>query len=319
METPAAGGYVDFSRFSALRESARADGGAALEQVADEFEAMMVELMLKSARDASGGDGLFDSEATQTYREMLDQQLAQQLAQGNDFGIGRSLMRQFAELLGDGEVTTNERERSADRAAKTPPPPVAELRRYQGPVREPRTRVPGIAAAARAPGGMDARKQFVAELAGHAETAAAELGVSPRAILAQAGLESGWGRHVIRHRDGHSSHNYFGIKAGPGWHGDTVRVPTTEYVGGRAVTVEAKFRAYPSAAAAFRDYVDFIGANPRYADALARGHSEAAYARGLAAAGYATDPRYAEKIIAIIETGDWGDMPRATPARDQGS
>ncbi|MEQ8660417.1 MAG: glucosaminidase domain-containing protein, partial [Gammaproteobacteria bacterium] len=154
--------------------------------------------------------------------------------------------------------------------------------------------------------------------AAHAEAAAAELGVSPRAILAQAGLESGWGRHVIRHRDGASSHNYFGIKAGPGWRGDSVRVPTTEYVGGRAVTVEARFRAYPSAAAAFRDYVDFIGANPRYANALARGDSEAAYARELAAAGYATDPRYAEKIIAIIETGDWGDLPRAAPAHDQG-
>lgn len=319
MDMPAAGGYVDFSRFSALRESARADGGAALEQVADEFEAMMVELMLKSARDASGGDGLFDSEATQTYREMLDQQLAQQLAQRNDFGIGRGLMRQFAELLGDTEAAASERERSVSRAAEAPPPSVAELRRYHGPLREPRTRGPGASTAARAVDGLDARRQFVSELAGHAEGAAAELGVSPRAILAQAGLESGWGRHVIRHRDGHSSHNYFGIKAGSGWQGDTVRVPTTEYVGGRAVTVEAKFRAYPSASEAFRDYVDFIGANPRYAEALARGGSEAAYARELAAAGYATDPRYAEKIIAIIETGDWGDLPRAMPARDQGS
>jgi flagellar protein FlgJ len=275
--------------------------------------------MLKSARDASNGDGLFDSEATQTYREMLDQQLAQQLAQRNDFGIGRGLMRQFAELLGDTESAASERERAARTGGEAPPPAVAELRRYHGPARESRTRVSAIGSATRASQGIDARRQFVAELATHAETAAAELGVSPRAILAQAGLESGWGRHVIRDRDGHSSHNYFGIKAGPGWHGDTVRVPTTEYVGGRAVTVQAKFRAYPSAADAFRDYVDFIGANPRYADALARGHSEAAYARELAAAGYATDPRYAEKIIAIIETGDWGDLPRTTPARDQGS
>ncbi|MEQ8663940.1 MAG: rod-binding protein, partial [Gammaproteobacteria bacterium] len=120
MDTPAAGGFVDFSRFATLREGARADGRAALAKVADEFEALMVELMLKSARDASGGDGLFDSDSTRTYREMLDQQLAHSLAARSDFGIGRALERQFGALLGSDDATVAQARAAAEgeRAAR---------------------------------------------------------------------------------------------------------------------------------------------------------------------------------------------------------
>ena len=150
------------------------------------------------------------------------------------------------------------------------------------------------------------RQAFIDELAPIAETAAGDLGVAPRALMAQAALESGWGKHVIRMPDGASSHNYFGIKASADWHGQVVKVPTTEYVGGRAVTVNAHFRAYPDAPSAFRDYVDFIGRNPRYQKALEHGANAGQYARQLEAAGYATDPNYANKIMAIL-SGDGFD------------
>ncbi len=293
MQSVNAGGYVDFARFSAMRADAARDGGRdALGAVADEFEALFVDMMLKAARSAQIEGGLFDSNAMTTYREMLDHQLAVTLARSHDLGIGRALERDYGALVGDAAEMPQER----------PPAPPASgaLRRWHE-------------AAQAVQGGDEApRETFVARLTPHAEAVARELGVTPRAVLAQAALETGWGEHVIRRADGSSSHNYFGIKAANGWRGEVVSVPTTEYVDGRAVTVEARFRAYDSAAAAFADYGRFISENPRYREALANGTDEARYAHGLAAAGYATDPRYAEKIIAIIETGEW--LSSAAPA-----
>lgn len=126
------------------------------------------------------------------------------------------------------------------------------------------------------------------------------MGVPPRALIAQAALETGWGQHVIRHANGRSSYNLFNIKAHGGWQGGRVRVPTLEYRGGVAVREFAEFRAYDSPAAAFRDYAELLRGNPRYADVLRAGDNETAFARALEAAGYATDPRYAEKIERIL-------------------
>ena len=147
------------------------------------------------------------------------------------------------------------------------------------------------------------KKAFAVRLSPHAAGAADRLGISRRGLIAQAALETGWGRYVIRHPDGRSTHNFFGIKAGPEWSGDVVRVPTTEYIDGRAVTVNAVFRAYESTADAFEDYDDFIEHNPRYEAVVAHGSNAAAFAEQLARAGYATDPNYAEKIVAILDSG----------------
>lgn len=315
MQTSTAGGYVDFSRFSALRQSSQVDGAGTLEQVADEFEAMLVELMLKAARSADSGDGLFDSAAGDTYQDMFDQQLARTLASQQDLGIGRVLSQQLAGLIegDDADRALAERQREAGSDGALRPLPI-DLRRQAGP--SPYAR-PARAATAQEPFTGDPgerRESFIAALAPHAEQAARALGVAPRAILAQAALETGWGRHVMSHADGRSSHNYFGIKAGPGWRGEVIEVPTTEYVDGRAVTVDAAFRSYPDAAAAFRDYTGLLGHSPRYREAVGQGRDGAGFARGLAAAGYATDPLYAEKIIAIIETGDWSAHARPPAA-----
>ncbi|MGE0484865.1 MAG: flagellar assembly peptidoglycan hydrolase FlgJ [Gammaproteobacteria bacterium] len=326
MDAPAAGGYVDFTRFSKLREASHGDQAAALAKVADEFEALFVDLMLKAARQASPGDGLFDSQAGDTYQEMFDQQIAQSIAAGQDLGIGRALQRQFQALLGADTANREEGERRRVNGEAGAQPELNPLRRYLGPSPYVQAEAPS-AAVRRAPrpdssaDGDDPRTGFIAALGAHAERAGRELGVPPRALLAQAALETGWGRHVMQQADGRSAHNYFGIKADGNWHGAVVRVPTTEYVNGRIMTVTANFRAYDTPAAAFGDYVDFIRDNPRYREALASGASERRYARELAAAGYATDPAYAEKIIAIIETGDWTMYPATTPALDpdQGS
>lgn len=317
MTTPTQGAYVDFTRFSKLRSGAHKDENAALQKVADEFEAMFAETMLKAARESDMGDGLLGSSEMDTYHELLDGQLAQTLAQTQDFGFEGMLKQQFAGVL----KTLEARQAAGDAATPAGQFAARTLSSVESPLlggvpvtapRRPDSVFvdPGRNAAS---GDADARRQaFLDEVAPIADQAAADLGVAPRALMAQAALESGWGQHVIRMPDGSSSYNYFGIKASGDWRGATVRIPTTEYINGRAVTVQAAFRAYPDAASAFRDYVDFIGKNPRYQKALEQGANAHQYARQLEAAGYATDPNYANKIMAIL-SGDGFDGATDTP------
>ena len=289
-----AGGYVDFARFNTLRSHAHRDADGTMQQVADEFEAMFAELMLKAARESAMGEGMFNSSELDTYHELLDGQLAQSLAKSQDFGFSKMLTQQFA-----GELA-----QARDRAGAGKGLPKLEiLQSVETPLRGGVTMLPAALreSAFIKPAALnDERQAFVDEIAPIASSAATALGVAPRALMAQAALESGWGKHVIRMPDGSSSHNYFGIKASAGWPGAVVKVATTEYIGGRAVTVNAKFRAYPDAKSAFQDYVDFIARNPRYEQALSHGANAGEYARQLASAGYATDPNYANKIMTIL-------------------
>ena len=140
---------------------------------------------------------------------------------------------------------------------------------------------------------------FVRALAPHAQAAADKLGVSVRALLAQAALETGWGKHLPNHGDGSSSNNLFGIKAGSSWDGAKVSVPTLEYEGGVAVRRRDDFRAYESPSDSFADYARLLSESPRYAHALGQGENIAGFARALVRGGYATDPSYAAKITAI--------------------
>lgn len=140
---------------------------------------------------------------------------------------------------------------------------------------------------------------FVRQLFPAAQRAAEALDLSPHFLLAQAALETGWGSAMLRHPDGRPSNNVFNIKAGSDWNGERVRVQTTEYVDGRPQTQVAEFRSYPSIDAAFADYVRLIAENDRYAS-VRGARSPEAFAQALAAAGYATDPSYARKIVRVL-------------------
>lgn len=145
-------------------------------------------------------------------------------------------------------------------------------------------------------------ERFVEQLYPHAEKAAEVLGVNPEVLLAQAALETGWGKKLIRKNDGELSFNLFNIKATKHWNGDHVTVPTLEYRNGVAVKEHAAFRAYQNPHESFLDYVELINQNPRYQNAVQNADDPKRYVRELERAGYATDPKYAEKIINIMNS-----------------
>lgn len=141
---------------------------------------------------------------------------------------------------------------------------------------------------------------FLVEMLPHAQQAAAKLGVAPDILLAQAALESGWGRKPLAKSDGGNSHNLFGIKAGAGWRGEVATALTSEFEHGRKVARVESFRAYPDYQAAFEDYARLLASQPRYRAALGVGNDEQAFAEALARGGYASDPAYADKLGGLV-------------------
>jgi len=332
--SPALDTWTELSGFQQLRAQARSDGGkSALPAVAKQFEAIFTQMMLKSMRDANAGMGsdIAGSEQVNAYRDMFDQQLSLSLANGrNGLGIAKMLVRQLGGKPDAAAVDVH----------GPLPAPVADVTNANvrallqlgaddgaadgvdgtsgGGMAMPSTADAGSAwrqaldrmaqgaldvagtAARLLPGGDPAG--FVRVLAPHAELAAKKLGVSVRALLAQAALETGWGKHLPSHGDGSSSNNLFGIKAGSSWDGDKVSVPTLEYENGVAVRRRDQFRAYGSPAESFADYARLLADSPRYAQALGQGENVAGFARALVRGGYATDPAYVAKITAIANS-----------------
>lgn len=301
------GTYTDFAGLDRLKAAAQRNDRGALAKTAQQFEALFTQMLLKSMREATPGDGLFDSEQTRAYQQMFDQQLAVSLSSsGHGLGIAAMLMRQLGGAHAAAAPAANAAPSSAPAADAAPPAADAAAADPLGAL---------LDRAGSALGGLAARaqrfaehwlpsgpKEFVQALAPYAQAAAKQLGVSARALLAQAALETGWGRHMPQHADGRASFNLFGIKAGERWSGARVNVPTVEFENGVAVRRQDSFRAYASPAEAFADYARLLNGSPRYAAALGRGDDIAGFAQALQSAGYATDPDYAAKLRAIAHS-----------------
>ncbi|HYQ52563.1 MAG: flagellar assembly peptidoglycan hydrolase FlgJ [Pseudomonas sp.] len=141
--------------------------------------------------------------------------------------------------------------------------------------------------------------EFVATMLPMAEQAAKRIGVDPRYLVAQAALETGWGKSVMRNSDGSSSHNLFGIKASGNWEGDSARAITSEFRDGQFVKETAAFRSYDSYQDSFHDLVSLLQNNSRYQEAVKAADKPEQFVQELQKAGYATDPNYASKISQI--------------------
>lgn len=297
-EIPKASVYTDFNGLAELRHQAREDARGTLETVAKQFESIFTQMMLKSMRDAQLAEGIFDSNETQTYMEMYDKQLATSLSSGSGgIGLAKMLVQQLGKNLPGAEpqqatAINHQLPARSTVVAYTPSSSVAAPE----PVSSPRK------ASQREHIEPGSPQSFVKTLMPYAERAAAALGVSPQAILAQAALETGWGKAVIKHPDGSSSHNLFNIKADRSWSGAQVAKGTLEFSGGAMVRERAAFRAYDSFAASFNDYVEFLKANPRYREALQAGDDPHKFVDSIQQAGYATDPAYARKLKSIIDS-----------------
>ncbi|RKR06088.1 flagellar protein FlgJ [Kushneria sinocarnis] len=332
---------LDVQGLSKLRYNARQAPDQGLKEVSQQFESVLLTMMLKSMRAASPKSELLDNSSMDTYKSMMDRQWAQTLSQ-RGIGLADMLVSQLGgqkagkpdavEGAAPGERTglpAPEAPRTLSRAMSVGEEQVAALNAGRlealraideqsnrpvvaGAGSEPERASGSLfnqsntgAGVNRAGGSAVALEDlpahvsaFIAKVGDAARDVSRATGLSSRLIMAQAALETGWGRSEIR--DGESaSHNLFNIKATGGWQGRSTSVATTEYEHGRAVNVRDDFRVYDSYDQAFADYARLITDNPRYAGVVQAGSPEEA-ARQLQQGGYATDPNYASKLIAIM-------------------
>ncbi|HXC40392.1 MAG TPA: flagellar assembly peptidoglycan hydrolase FlgJ [Burkholderiales bacterium] len=294
---------LDARALSDLKRSARDNPDQSLKKVASQFESVFMNMMLKSMRDTVGQDGAMDSDASRAYTGMLDQQLAQALssnASAGGLGLADMIVKQLSRNMGKapglggaGAAGVNGAAGANGAAKQNANSGVrAALEKLQ-------TNVKTATSADTSP----QAESFVATMLPAARAAEAATGVPARFVLAQAALESGWGKSEVRGADGTASHNLFGLKAGRDWKGPTVQAVTTEYVNGVPQKVVQRFRAYDSYADSFSDYAKLLTGSARYKNVLAQGQDAGGFASALQRAGYATDPRYAEKIARIIHGG----------------
>jgi flagellar protein FlgJ len=295
---------ADANSLNSLRSAAATQSPESLKGAAKQFEALFLNMMLKSMRDATPQDGMFDSPQTKMFTSMLDQQLSQNMAQ-RGVGLADMLVRQLSSSLNK-PLPTDE-----DGASSLPLDiPLANTLSDLDKSRLVQGLANGATDDSTSSQGGNKRKggqqrpahveAFQNRLQADAEAASRVTGIPAKFMLAQAALETGWGKKEIRARDGSSAHNLFGIKATGNWTGKTVDATTIEYVNGVAQRKVEKFRAYDSYSEAFQDYAKLLRSNPRYEKVLANAQDAHGFAYGLQRAGYATDPHYAEKLSRII-------------------
>nr|WP_315253671.1 flagellar assembly peptidoglycan hydrolase FlgJ [uncultured Duganella sp.] len=300
---------LDLRDMGGLKQSARAGAPEALKTASTQFEAMFVNMMLKSMREATPQDGMMDSQQSKTFQTMLDQQTSQNIAK-KGIGLADMLVRQLSKqtdqqaLALGGEAGDKASGANGGSFAGVASLMDAKLQRAIAAAGGNAVASASTEAAATSSNkGSQAPhvRSFQEKLASHAEEASKATGIPAKFMLGQAALESGWGKREIKARDGSSSHNLFGIKASADWKGKVVEATTTEYVNGKAQTKVERFRAYDSYADSFKDYAKLITSNPRYEKVLASAGDAASFAQGLQKAGYATDPNYANKLTSIIK------------------
>lgn len=352
------GAYNDLNRLNQFKVGG--DSEKNIKKVAQEFESLFLNEMLKAMRSANEvfGEGNFmNSSESKTYQDMHDQQLSVTLSNHqNGIGLADVLVRQMSKIK-DASSRPNPFAQVDEPVPSAPSKPLAKVdsaRDDTSLINQRRLSLPGkltdrllagivpsataaegqplaqndwipaksfaapadtalglngtdaitgrrIAQPPLAPGkaAFGSKDEFIAAMLPMAEKAAEKIGVDPRYLVAQAALETGWGKSIIRQQDGTSSHNLFGIKTHNTWEGDSARVLTTEFKGGKAVKEAASFRAYDSFEHSFNDFVSFLQGNGRYEKALASTDKPEQFARELQKAGYATDPQYARKIAQI--------------------
>ena len=278
-----AGLAVDAKALESLKHQAKASPQQATRQAAQQFEAMFMNMLLKSMREALPNSDPLASSAGKTFTGMLDSELAQKMAAGKGLGLADVMVRQL------------ERKPAATPSAASSST-LKPLQQFVAPAPTPAASGPVAPTNT-----TQSQKDFVSRMLAPARAAAKESGIPEHFMLGQAALESGWGRREIRSADGTTSHNLFGIKAGRNWTGPTVETLTTVFVNGTPRKVVEKFRAYASYADSFRDYAKLIGNTPRYAEAARSGGDANVFANRVQAAGYATDPNYAGKLARVIQ------------------
>ncbi len=333
--------FLELNGLNAIRQQSKAVDGeakkAALNEAAKQFEAIFTQMLLKSMRKAQEvleSDSPFNSQSTKFYRDMHDQQMSLEMSSNGSLGLTDLIVRQLGGdsdnftprtvLRNDGNLEQIKKLAKEDKLNATQVQSTDDyMKKYlsrANSAASDETKIPfipqsksvknsenDIAANAKSSVNFSTPsfaqpKDFVSALIEPAKTVQEKLGVPFQVVIAQAALETGWGQKIIKDENGASSNNLFNIKADKRWAGDKIQKETLEFEQGSMVKKSAPFRAYQSLSESFNDYANFLSDNDRYQGALQSSGNVEHFLHGLQKAGYATDPQYANKIMATLRT-----------------
>jgi len=317
--------FSDLQSLNGIRKQASQDGEGAIKAAAKEFEAFFMNMMLKSMRQAGevmGGDSIMSSSQEKMFMGMLDEQMSVELSQKGNLGIADLMVRN---LLGDqyqNQANPNEYsyiKKAVDVLAanknlteKNFSQDLSDQKIEEkhtpefSSIAEPVSNNTPVIFEAKVKGNaekkslFDNAKSFIDELLPFAKKVSDKIGLDPKLLIAQAALETGWGKFIMHDEKGQASHNLFGIKSNNGWKGDDVSINTLEVEKGEFVKKKESFRMYESFEESFKDFINFIESNPRYQSAIESANDAKSFIHSLQSAGYATDQNYANKIINIL-------------------
>lgn len=344
---------LELTGLNAIRQQSKSTDGeskkAALQEAAQQFEAIFMQMLLKSMRkaeDVLASDSPLNSESTKFYRDMNDQQMAIELSSNGSLGLTDLIVRQLGGgddnftprtvLRSDGNLEQINKKFSSVRSIQQPTSlddsqtnlanpfalfsesaltPALTSKNSNETPNESFTRIPFVPSRKEkleintndqsvnffTPSFAEP-KDFVSALIEPAKVVQEKIGVPFQVVIAQAALETGWGQKIITDKQGGSSNNLFNIKADNRWDGEHIKKDTLEFEQGAMVKKSAPFRAYQSLEESFDDYVNFLSDNDRYQNALQNTNNVEQFLHGLQKAGYATDPQYANKIMATLRT-----------------
>lgn len=296
----------DANSLNNLKASAKDNSPESVKEAAKQFEAVFINMVMKSMRAATPQDGPFDNEQSRTFTAMLDQQLSNNLAT-KGVGLAEILTRQLTKISNS---TSDAMEQAVSGDAGVKPneaglnsfiPGLLKSSGYANPQTTNATANAANITSLEKPINLSGKSaEFHDRMSHHAVIASRETGMPANYMLGQAALETGWGKREIKTSDGTNSYNLFGIKATGNWQGKVAETTTTEYIDGVKQQRVEKFRAYDNYADSFKDFANLIQNNPRYKSVMENVNSVSGYANALQNAGYATDPNYANKLASVI-------------------
>ncbi|MBA6340533.1 flagellar assembly peptidoglycan hydrolase FlgJ [Colwellia sp. MB02u-10] len=313
--------FLDVNGLNSIRQDAKSGDKAgkkdALEQAAKQFEAIFMQMLMKSMRKAQEvleSDSPFNSESTKFYRDMHDQQMSLELSNNGALGLSELIVRQLGGdsenftphniLRSDGNLDSRGSLRISEPALLSNISTVNDSSGHQDPSKDRQTNGSIAAQAAnmmQSPT-FEQPKDFVSALTADAKRVQDKINVPFEVVIAQAALETGWGQKIIKTNSGESSNNLFNIKADSRWAGEKTHKETLEFENGAMVKKREPFRVYESIGQSVDDYLNLLTKSERYQGALENSANVEQFLHNLQSAGYATDPDYAKKIIGTLRT-----------------
>lgn len=306
--------YTDVQSLERLRYQSNKNPNEAKKEVAQQFEAMLMQIVLRSMREANKAisSDLFGSDQMDFYQDIFDKQLSL-LTSNSSTGFAHIVETNIDQQYGLAQNSASAiPETKPNHELKNEAENIKPLFQLHKDTSVANSTV--ISKYEKAPPQphkesiFNSPEEFVKTLWTSAKTAAKAIGVDPKLLLAQAALETNWGKKILPHGKENSSFNLFNIKADHSWKNQTTTMDTLEQKDGVLSKVKSSFRSYESFVDSFKDYVQFLKQNGRYNDALKKANDPHQFIHALQSAGYATDTNYADKIMKIFSSNNFKSL-----------